>query len=176
MTVHGMKCRVCQQGFHSKGLLSDHLQNNPSHKQRTATPKDTQPRSQAQSRFRLNDNALVAAERPDIRSRTTNSDQDEGAQPLWLRVTAEQDIHIRQLVTSMCHPIETLRSCQYHLENRTRTELEQQQRCCNCHSKRFQGRTEGMMIIGRRNDPRSANEICHFHADNRKIRVSFHFM
>lgn len=169
-------CFVCQQGFDNRGRLRDHLQQNPSHRRgrRRSGSESVKPsvRPQTRTQTKVRELTPVVLEGTNARVSTASERQQSGGRPVWSRVAAEQDAYLRQVVPSKCHSPETLEACQYHIGNRTRVQLEQLQKCVNCHSKlQHPSRKSQLTPLGKRHDRERADQPCVFHLDRRAVKV-----
>lgn len=131
------KCLCCKQVFDDRKQLFCHLQQNPSHKRGKSKSHTKVFRSRlpahAQTQSKTGDCAPATVGKASPHAANVGPRSGDGLS--WLSINEEQDAYLREIVPSRCHPSETLTINQYHLENRTRAQLEQLQACINCNRK-----------------------------------------
>jgi len=138
--MRSLKCLGCRQVFDDKKLLFGHLQKNESHKRGKKVPKKKFPKSQTpqtpqtQSNVRSNSHVLVTPKRAETQIGATSLGPGSSIGLSWFCITEEQGSYLHQAIPDKCHPHETLQGSQYRLENKTRAQLEQLQKCSNCNS------------------------------------------
>jgi hypothetical protein len=169
-------CFSCQQPFDNRGRLFSHLQQKPSHRRggrRSESEIFKAPlRPQTRTQAKISEFTPVIVEEASARTPPASKEQHNGGKLPWSCVAAEQDVYLREIVPSKCHSSEILKVCQYHLENRTRAQLEQLQVCVNCKREpQHQSEKPQLMPLGKRHDPRQTDRLCVFHLDRRVAKV-----